>query len=63
MFACFPYITAWLFMYFATSVWWILGARILVGVSHALITTTVYNIEIASKDLRGTLSLIEAVVR
>ena len=61
--ACFPYVFAWLFTYFATSVLWIYISRLLVGISHALVTTTVYTIEISSKDMRGTFSLLEAVLR
>ena len=63
MFACLPYIAAWCFSYFATSVWWFYVSRLLVGVSHALIITTVYTVEVASRDLRGTLSQLEAVLR
>ena len=34
-----------------------------VGVSHALLTTTVYTVEVASRDMRGTYSLLESVLR
>ena len=61
--ACIPYIIAWLIIYFAQSVWWIYVARLCVGVSNALISTTVYTVEIASNDFRGSLSLFEAVLR
>ncbi len=45
------------------SVEYLYVARLLVGVSTAIITTTVYTIEVASKDMRGTFSLIESVLR
>ena len=61
--ACIPYIIGWLIIYFAQSVWWIYVARLCVGVSNALISTTVYTVEIASNDFRGSLSLFEAVLR
>ena len=38
-------------------------ARLLVGVSTAIITTTVYTVEVSSKDMRGSFSLIESVLR
>ena len=37
--------------------------RILVSISHAFICTTVYTIEISSKELRGTFSVLESVLR
>lgn len=35
----------------------------LVGVSHALLTTTVYTIEVSSREMRGTYSMLESVLR
>ena len=31
--------------------------------SHALVSTTVYTVEVSSKEMRGTLSVLEAVLR
>lgn len=62
--SCFPYLVAWLLTGFAPkSLDWIFVSRAVVGVSHAMVTTTVYTVEVASKDLRGTLSLWEGAVR
>jgi hypothetical protein len=64
MITCIPYIIGWiLVMHFANSVTFIYASRILVGCSHALVTTTVYTVEITSRDVRGTFSLFEAVLR
>eukprot|EP00095_Tigriopus_kingsejongensis_P009111 maker-scaffold150_size309978-snap-gene-2.13 protein:Tk09111 transcript:maker-scaffold150_size309978-snap-gene-2.13-mRNA-1 annotation:"sugar transporter 12" len=61
--ACLPYVSGWLLVIFAGRVEDLYLSRILVGVSHALITTTVYTVEITSPDMRGTLSLWESVIR
>jgi hypothetical protein len=45
------------------SVDYLYVARLLVGVSTAIITTTVYTVEVSSKNMRGTFSLIESVLR
>ena len=63
MVACLPYFLAWISTYFATKVLWIYISRLLVGISHALVTTTIYTIEVSSRDMRGTFSLLEAVLR
>ena len=63
MFACFPYSLAWLTVFLSTSVYHLYFSRLLVGVSHALLTTTVYTVEISSKEMRGTYSLLESVLR
>ena len=42
---------------------WFIPSRIMVGASHALVSTTVYLVETTSRDLRGTLSLWESVLR
>ena len=47
----------------ASSAHYLYLSRILVGISNALLTTTVYTVEVASKDMRGTYSLLEAVLR
>ena len=62
-FACLPYTIGWLVAAVSTSATHLYISRILVGVSHALLATTVYTVEIASKEMRGTYSLWEAVLR
>lgn len=54
---------AWIVVHFATSVWMIFLSRALVGCSNAFVATTVFTVEIASTDLRGSCSLLEAVLR
>ena len=61
--ACFPYFLAWLAVGFATSLPWIYISRLLVGISHAFVTTTVYTTEVSSRDMRGTFSMLESVLR
>ncbi len=63
MLGCFPYILGWLFAGMASSVSYLYISRLLVGVGHAVITTTVYTVEVASKEMRGSYSLLEAVLR
>lgn len=62
-FACFPYVLGWLLAAIATNVYYLYLSRIFVGVGHALLTTTVYTVEIASKEMRGTYSVFESVLR
>ena len=62
-FACLPYTFAWLIAAFGTSTMHLYISRILVGVSHALLSTTVYLVEVASKEMRGTYCLWEAVLQ
>ena len=62
--ACLPYLAAWIITSFSSNALWMLYlARILVGASHALVTTTVYTVEVTAKELRATLSLWESVLR
>ena len=63
MFACLPYSLGWLTVTLSTSVYHLYFSRILVGISHGLLTTTVYTVEISSKEMRGTYSLLESVLR
>ncbi len=63
LFSCFPYFAGWLICSRATAVGHLYVSRVLVGVSHALVTTSVYLVEIASKEMRGTFSLWESVLR
>ena len=62
-FACVPYTFAWLVAALSTSAAHLYISRILVGISHALLATTVYTVEVASKEMRGTFSVMEAVLR
>ena len=61
--SCFPYLLAWVTCARATGVHQLYLSRVLVGFSHALVSTTVYSVEIASKEMRGTFSLWESVLR
>ena len=61
--SCFPYFFAWIACSQAAQVYQLYLSRVLVGFSHALVTTTVYPVEIASKEMRGTFSLWESVLR
>ena len=61
--ACLPYIGGWLVAAFSTSAEMLYVSRIIVGISAALLATTVYTVEIASKEMRGTFSIMEAVLR
>jgi predicted MFS family arabinose efflux permease len=62
-FGCLPYTLGWLFAATARSVSLLYISRLLVGIGHAVITTTVYTVEVASKEMRGSYSLYEAVLR
>ena len=62
-FACFPYMLGWITAALADGVYYLYLSRILAGISNALLTTTVYTVEVASKDMRGTYSLLESVLR
>ena len=63
MFACLPYTLGWVSTSMAKSIYILYLSRILVGISHALLTTSVYTVEISSKEMRGTYSLWESVLR
>ena len=63
MFACLPYTLGWVSTSMAKSIHILYLSRILVGISHALLTTSVYTVEISSKEMRGTYSLWESVLR
>ena len=63
MLACLPYSLGWLTAAGATTVEHLYLSRLLTGVSHALLTTTIYTVEIASRDMRGTFCLMESVLR
>lgn len=63
MLGTFPYIIAWALAAAAHSVSFLYISRVLVGVGHAMVTTTIYTVEIASRDMRATFSLWESVLR
>jgi predicted MFS family arabinose efflux permease len=58
-----PYVGAWLTTAFAYNIWMIYASRFMIGISHAFLVTSIYTVEIASNNMRGTLSLIEEVCR
>ena len=58
-----PYIIGWVIASFATNIWYIYISRLFVGTSHALLTTSIYAIEITNKDMRATFSFLEGVPR
>jgi len=63
MFSCLPYTLGWVVAASARGAQELYASRVLVGVSHAIISTTVYTVEISSKDMRGTFSMFESVLR
>jgi len=63
MFSCLPYTAGWITAAVATHAHHLYVSRVLVSISHAFICTTVYTIEISSKELRGSFSVLESVVR
>jgi len=63
MFSCLPYTLGWVVTAMARGAEELYASRVLVGVSHAIISTTVYTVEISSKDMRGTFSMFESVLR
>ena len=62
-FACLPYTAGWLVAAFSKSPYYLYASRLLVGISAALLATTVYTVEVASKEMRGTFSVMESVLR
>lgn len=57
-FCCIPYLVSWLLTAFATNYYMIYAARILVGVSYAIISTSVYTVEVTSTEMRASFSLL-----
>jgi hypothetical protein len=37
--------------------------RFFVGIGHAVVSTTVYTVEVTTKEFRGTFSVLESVLR
>jgi len=63
MFSCLPYTLGWVVAAMARGPTELYASRVLVGVSHAIISTTVYTVEVSSKEMRGTFSMMESVLR
>jgi len=63
MFSCIPYTVGWIVAALAGNAYHLYVSRIFVGISHAIISTTVYTIEITSREMRGSLSILESVLR
>ena len=61
--SCLPYLASWLLLSAPRSVGYLYGARVLDGVATALVSTSVYAEEVASKELRGTLNSLQIVLR
>jgi len=62
MFGCLPYLVGWLLTGFATSVIHLYIARFLVGIGHAVISTTIYLVEVTSTEMRASFFFIESIV-
>ena len=52
LFSCFPYSLGWICASVSDDVQSIYLSRILVGISNAVISTTVYTVEVADKERR-----------
>ena len=63
MFTCLPYIAGWIVAAFASAAAHLYLSRILVGISHALVTTNVYEVEVSHKEMRGTYLMLAGVFR
>jgi len=63
MFSCLPYTLGWITAAAARNVYHLYISRILVGISHAILSTTVYTVEMSSRNMRGTFSMLESVLR
>ena len=60
--ACVPYIIGWILVCLATNIWYIYVSRLLVGSSHAFILTSIYAVEISTKDnMRATSNFHQGV--
>ena len=60
---CVPYIIGWIIASFSSNVWIIYLSRLFVGASHAMLTTSIYAIEITTKDTRAAFNFFEGVPR
>ena len=62
--ACVPYIIAWILVCFASNIWYIYISRLLVGLSHAFILTSIYAVEISTDDnMRATSGFLKDAAR
>jgi MFS family permease len=62
-FGCLPYFFGWLLTSLSASVEYLYVARFFVGIGHAVVSTSVYTIEIASDEFRGSFTAFEGVLR
>ena len=60
---CVPYAIGWIIACFASNVWLIYLSRLFVGASHAMLTTSIYAIEITTTEMRAALNFFEGVPR
>ena len=60
---CVPYIIGWITASFSMNVWLIYLSRLFVGASHAMLTTSIYAIEITTKETRAAFTFFEGVPR
>ena len=58
---CIPYIIGWVIAILSSNVASLYLSRLAVGASHALLTTSVYSIEITTKEMRATFSFFEGM--
>ena len=63
LFTGLPYLLGWIIAIFATNIWYVYLSRLFVGTSHAFLATSIYAIEISTKDMRATFSFLEGVPR
>ena len=60
---CVPYIIGWIIASFSMNVWLIYLSRLFVGASHAMLATSIYAIEITTKETRAAFNFFEGVPR
>ena len=66
MVTCFPYLLAWVMAVIAANMHsfeMLYISRLLVGVGHGLVSTTIYTVEVVRKEYRGSFSIFEGVQR
>ena len=63
MFSCIPYIVGWFIAMFSISVVEIYISRLFVGASQALLTTSIYLVEMSSPELRASFNALNFVSR
>ena len=60
---CLPYTIGWIIASISSNVWLIYLSRLFVGASHAMLTTSIYAIEITTKETRAAFNFFEGVPR